>query len=591
MQLNTFLVVAITGLLCSSCNSQSLAGRSPEELARLRPASGDLIKGAPYTMRGFAGDYLASHFAQSESDWDAAKHYLDGVLNKDPKNLELLKKSMILSMGSGDIDGAVKRAQALSDYGSDQGLAVLILAVDALSKNELSLASNHLINMPKGDMTDFLGPILSGWSEAGKGQFHIDKNFGDTSIHYYHGALMAIFAEKLDTARTFTEKLMNLEGLSVYEGERIADLQVALGETDSAIGFYKGLQVQGGDSQVLSQKIKALQDGDLDSVRHLIAPLRIKTAADGAALTMLDMARILYQEHSDGSAKLFVNMALALDSKLFEARLLLANVLARNGRYEEAFQQYLEIPENDSMYSEAQHLAADMLAETEKYQEAIDLLGKLYESNGDIEALIRVGDLYRQKDDYNGALREYNKAAQALGENLDEDYWYLLYARGMTYERLGDWDNAEKDLKQALEYRPNNPYLMNYLGYGWADQGKFLEQSLELIENAVALRPTDGYITDSLGWVHYMMGSYNEALPFLERAVELLPYDPVVNDHLGDVYWRVGRRLEARFQWERALNHAEDESMIESIRSKLKTGLKADDKAVNSSQSSAGPDQ
>jgi len=152
----------------------------------------------------------------------------------------------------------------------------------------------------------------------------------------------------------------------------------------------------------------------------------------------------------------------------------------------------------------------------------------------------------------------------------------------MAYERQGDWSKAESDLKAALVYRPDHPYLLNYLGYGWADQGMNLDQALQMLERAVSLRPSDGYITDSIGWVNYMMGRYKDSVPYLERAVELLPYDPVINDHLGDAYWRVGRRHEAQFQWERAFNYAADDKLKAQLQQKLDTGLQASSKSVQS---------
>ncbi len=141
----------------------------------------------------------------------------------------------------------------------------------------------------------------------------------------------------------------------------------------------------------------------------------------------------------------------------------------------------------------------------------------------------------------------------------------------MAYERGGDWKNAEADLKAALAYRPDHPYLMNYLAYGWADQGINLDESLKMEQKAAALRPSDGYIADSLGWVLFVMGRYSEAVPQLEKAVGLLPYDSTLNDHLGDAYWQTGRKLEAHFQWERALGNATPVDR-EAIKQKIANG-------------------
>jgi tetratricopeptide (TPR) repeat protein len=216
---------------------------------------------------------------------------------------------------------------------------------------------------------------------------------------------------------------------------------------------------------------------------------------------------------------------------------------------------------------------ADLLAEDERYDEAKELLNSLFIDHNDVKALIQIGDMYRRQEEYQSALNIYNQAVSHLGEAVPDEYWFVLYGRGMAYEREGQWEQAEADLKAALVYRPNHPYLLNYLGYGWAEQGMQLDKALELIEKAVRLKPRDGYIQDSMGWVLYRMGEFEEAVPYLETAVELLPYDPTINDHLGDAYWMVDRTVEARYQWERAKNHEEDELLLDVIGAKIKYGL------------------
>src|SRR5690606_33991930 len=143
--------------------------------------------------------------------------------------------------------------------------------------------------------------------------------------------------------------------------------------------------------------------------------------------------------------------------------------------------------------------------------------------------------------------------------------WTLFYFRGIAYERAKQWDKAEADLLQALALFPEQPHVLNYLGYSWVDQGMHLDEAMDMIARAVELRPNDGYIVDSLGWAHYRLGNYEEAVRELERAVELRPEDPVINDHLGDAYWKVGRRLEARFQWAHARDLDPEPDALEEI--------------------------
>jgi tetratricopeptide (TPR) repeat protein len=285
------------------------------------------------------------------------------------------------------------------------------------------------------------------------------------------------------------------------------------------------------------------------------------------------MARLLFREYSDDSALVFARMALHLNPNLTESRILLAGLMARHERIDDAIAYYNAISPEESIYVDARRQSAELLEQDKRYEEAVALLSRLFEEKGDISALIMVGDIYRRQDKFQDAVNAYNKAATVVGTPIPEKYWDLLYSRGMAYERLGDNARAEDDLKAAIAFKPNHPYLLNYLGYSWVDQGKNLDESLALIEQAVALRPNDGYIADSLGWAFYRMGHYDSAVTHLEGASEMEPYDSVINDHLGDAYWQVGRKLEAQFQWTRALNHSDDEKLSAEIKVKLDEGL------------------
>ena len=156
---------------------------------------------------------------------------------------------------------------------------------------------------------------------------------------------------------------------------------------------------------------------------------------------------------------------------------------------------------------------------------------------------------------------------------MKERHWILLYSRGIALERSKQWSRAENDFLAALKLNPNQPYILNYLGYSWVDQGINLDRAKTMIERAVKLRPNDGYIVDSLGWALFRIREFPVAVQHLERAVELRPQDPTINDHLGDAYWRVGRRNEARFQWRRSLSLGPEPDQAAQIRSKIRDGL------------------
>lgn len=537
---------------------------------------------------GFAGQFLSSHHAQARYDWRVANEYLAPVLAADPGNADLIRRSMILAMGEGDLALAAGRARqlaALKDE-DDNSLAHLILVIDGIAAGRTAEAKDMLDAMPASDVADFIRPVLRGWLAVAGGKLDTD-GLNATTIHSYSGALMALSLGKKSAAADMARRFTQSGTLSLREAERAGDLFAAAGLMKEAANVYAGLLKQEPQNRRVEKKLALVQKDRTEELKALLPPLKVTTPAQGVAVALYDMAGILMQEASDSSAKLFAQMALALDPSITEARLLLGNALAQNGRYDDALRYFDSIGTDSPDWLEIRRYMAELLHQAGRTDEAHTLLNNLFKEHNDVESLIRIGDLYRTDEDFNNALKAYNRAAGEIGNDIPEEYWHLLYARGMVYERTGAWDKAESDLKAALGFRPDHPYLLNYLGYGWADQGKNLEESLKLLERAAELRPDDGYIADSLGWVLFRMGRYAESVPHLEKAVELMPYDSTINDHLGDAYWKVGRRLEARFQWERALNNAEDEKeeVRTALRDKLANGLISPSSSVKEARS------
>ena len=197
-----------------------------------------------------------------------------------------------------------------------------------------------------------------------------------------------------------------------------------------------------------------------------------------------------------------------------------------------------------------------------------------FSASDQLQVLDALGSIQRSRKLYADSTETYTRAI-ALIAKVDRRHWPYFYARGTSFERLKNWSAAEADLVKALELAPDQPLVLNYLGYSWIDQGLNLDKGMALIEKAVALKPDDGYIVDSLGWAHFKLGNYKEAVRYLERAVELKPDDPILNDHLGDALWRAGREREARFQWDQALSLNPEPEDLEKIRKKLSVGLEA----------------
>ncbi len=522
-----------------------------------------------------AGSYLAGRHAQQIHDWKNASRFFAHVVGRDADNTELKKRAMVLAMGAGKTDRAFELAYEVNEASEKKhALVELFLALENFGDMEYKAAEAHLENMPEGGMADFIAPLLKGWSYAAEGELYIEK-LPDNPVHAYHAVLIAHYLGRHEAIAGVMERALKSAGINASDLEKIGDIYAHVGKVDEARDVYETILKHEPESVSVSKKLAALEENEIDDVIETGEEFNIRSVKEGVSRAFLDMARILYGEYSDDSARVFSQMALYLNDDLNEARILMAVISTRNERFDEAIDQYKAIGDKDKSYIEAKKRTAELMARAERYDEAVALLEQLVEMSGeDLDAQAQIGDIRRRQKAYDAALAAYNSVLGAVPAEEEAEYWHVFYARGMSYERLGQWREAEADLEKALSFQPDHPYIMNYLGYGWAEKGIRLPEALEMIEKAVSLQPKDGYIRDSLGWVLYQKGRYEEAVPHLEKAVEILPYDPVINDHLGDAYWRVGRRLEAEFQWRRAKNFSEDEAFVTDLKRKLVSGLK-----------------
>jgi Flp pilus assembly protein TadD len=272
-------------------------------------------------------------------------------------------------------------------------------------------------------------------------------------------------------------------------------------------------------------------------------------------------------------AMLFLQLARHLNPEADFIPISIGQLLDATEHYEAANEIYAAVPETSPMYQISTVRIAQNLDALGDHDEAIRRLEEIASLHPkDLEAVSILGDILRSQERYEPAIDAYTRAlAITGGENVGD--WRFYYVRGIAYERAKIWDKAETDFLKALELNPDQPQVLNYLGYTWVDRGEHLQQALEMIEKAVAAAPNDGYIIDSLGWAFYRLGRFDEAVEVLEQAVQLLPNDPEINDHLGDAYWRANRKLEARFQWNVASYVDDVGNVRERVAPKLAGGL------------------
>jgi Flp pilus assembly protein TadD len=300
----------------------------------------------------------------------------------------------------------------------------------------------------------------------------------------------------------------------------------------------------------------------------------VRTPADGLAEAMFDLGSVLDQTETIDLALVYDRFALDLRPQFPLAQLLLGDILASDGKPAQSLSVLADIKPGSPFYWSAQLRAAIDLDALGRSDEAIAKLRTMASQNPKLVGPdIELGDILRDKKQFAEAVSAYDEAMRRQEAAGLPERWSLYYARGIALERSGQWTRAEGDLLHALKLKPDEPSVLNYLGYSWIDRDQHLKRGLKMIEKAVELRPDDGYIVDSLGWAYYRLGQYAKATNYLEKATELVPEDPTINDHLGDAYWQTARLVEARYQWRRALQFGPQKNEIKPIEAKLQHGL------------------
>jgi tetratricopeptide (TPR) repeat protein len=541
-----------------------------------------------YIRETQAGNYLAGQFAQYRGDWKTANKYLDKVIQIDPANVELQQRAMVLAMQAGDTNRALVLARKVLEEDGHNLLALLFIGVDQIARQEYAASIRTFTKMPENGIADFVRPILIAWARAPDRKVDDEMLVASGPLHAYHALLIADYLGKVHDADKYFVTVLAGGGADPHILEMMGDVYARQGNKEIADKIYDTLITQAAENNMteFAETLKAKRDNP-----ELAKIDRIQTPSQGAAEAFYNMARILYNDQSDESALVFARLSQHLTPSKVDTKMLMARMMVRGDHLQEAIDFYKSVPPESTDYHEAQRSAAELFEKEGKIDESIAFLEQSYAQDKDINALIQIGDVYRRAERHLEAIKAYDRAVEALGGKVSSDYWHLLYARGMSYERSGNLKKAEEDLEAAMEFRPDHPYLLNYLGYSWADQGKKLDKSLELITKAANLKPDDGYIIDSLGWIYYKMGNFEDAVAQLEKAIELVPYDPTINDHLGDAYWRVGRKNEARFQWLRAKNNSKVDKDKAALELKISDGLDVKKSPVMEAKTAPHPEE
>jgi len=535
------------------------------------PAAATVPVEAPRS--GAFGDYLAALAAERIGDFGSASRLMLRASDADPDNGQLANHAFALLVADNQVSRALTLARRLQDSGQQTiPLVRIALAADAMRTGDVGKARDLLSAKPSNGLEQLALPLLSAWAAVGEKDrpamaaalSSLESEPSLAPLVALHRWLMLRVLGDEAAARTALDQVVTVTTApSLRFVLLVGPPLAAAGEQATAQSLYDSFRARQADS--------AMALDDLMAEKNAIEP--VDTAAAGMATALFDLGSLLAQQQLNQIALNYVRLAQYMQPDLPIAGLLVGEIQEAQGRDAAATETFRTLAEEPAYGWIAGLRLADSLAAQDRIDEALEVLDKLIVARPDrYEAAFRKGNILRSVDRFAEAVDAYDLAVARI-KPVEPVDWPVFYFRGIALERSKQWSKAEADFRKALELEPDQPFVLNYLAYSWVDRNLNLEQAEKMLLRAVELRPRDGFIVDSLGWVYYRMGRYAEAVSALENAISLEPSDPTINDHLGDAYWRDGRKREARVQWRRALSFEPEAEDAEKIREKLQSGL------------------
>jgi len=533
------------------------------------------------SSNSLAGNYLAARIAATDKDTDFAVKFYRNALARDPDNRELKLKAFLNFVANGNFEEGIQIGMDLEKAGNAPQIVPLILATDEIRKRNWAGAEKYLNIGWRSPLDRLISVLLRGWVKQAQGKTDealgvIDDLKGQDwfdLFKQYHGGLIALAAGRTPDATERLKKAFD----NVAGGAAARDTYGRV-----QLGYSQSLRKAGNLDEAKRIITNALERQPQNPIFEMAmaqieakkpAFFEVKKPTRGVAEVFMNLGTAINREGGEQFARIYLQLASMLASKDNSILSALGELYDKEGKIVRANDLFAKIDPKSAYSPFARLEYALNLDEMKKEDEARAILDNLIaEDPDDLVTHLSYGAVLARHEKFDEAIEVYKKIIARIPKP-ERLHWNLFYRLGIAYERTKQWPLAEATFKKALELYPDQPSVLNYLGYSWVDMTINLQEGLDMIRKAVDLRPDDGYMVDSLGWAYYRLKRFPEAVVELERAVELRPGDPTINDHLGDAYWRANRRLEATFQWRHALALDPPKADIARIEEKLAKGL------------------
>ena len=496
------------------------------------------------------GLYLAGQAALDAGDIHSAADLFGRASAKTPDATYLKDRVFTSALMAGD----VTRAAALSPPAdsSEQGeriLGVLTRSVEALAAGRGEEAYEALSHAGDMSRSEAALALLKPWAAAAAGQAEasvtmpsLDDRLTRLIGSIDQGLLMERAHRYGEAETTFKALLNDPAGLPLVVASYGPFLE-RRGRRQEAVGLYdQVLAATPDDADLVSARARAAARG---------AAPPAPTVREGAAEALMVPAAIAMTNKEQEVGLIYLRLTLRLNPGQAEAWLLVGDALSGLGDTAGARAAFAEVAPKSSHYVDARTRLAWSYQSGDDKDQALKLAQETVQQRPDSQdAKLTLADMLRANDQFEASAKMLDPVIAAQGERAE---WRLYYMRGVALERAGHWPEAERDLQKALAMKPNQPEVLNYLGYSWVNRGIHIPDGVQMIQQALVAEPDEGAYVDSLGWAYFHLGDFKKAVELLERAATLDAGDAEINDHLGDAYWRAGRHDEARFQWRAVL--------------------------------------